>query len=36
MPTWGSSIGNGRGNEVSLNRKSWAQILYYPAPHQLG
>lgn len=30
--TWGSSSGNGRGNEVSPNRKSWVQILGYPSP----
>ena len=28
--TWGSLIGNGRGNEVSLTQKAWVQILCYP------
>ncbi len=27
---WGTSIGNGCVNEVSLNQKSWVQILCYP------
>jgi len=32
MSAWGSSSGNGRGNEVSPNRKYWVQILRYPSP----
>ncbi len=30
MSTWSSSIGNGYGNKVSLDQKSWIQILCYP------
>jgi len=30
LSTWGSSSGNGSGNEVSLNPRSWVRFLCYP------